>query len=296
MDDDRRVSLVRHRPRPGLAGLVAGMVGLSESAPGVVGRRQPAGTLLPLVLTLDGALEIVDLSDGTGAGRSYRSFVAGLSGGHATTRFAGTMECLQVYLTPLGVRRVLGVPGTEVARRVVAVDDVVPGLGDDLADRVASAPGWEQRFALVEAALTRHAARSAGVVPPWVAWMWRQIRASGGRARIADLVEQTGWSHRHVATVFAQNVGVTPKQAAGVVRFERASADLGRLPLAEIAALHGYADQSHLTRDVVRYSGDTPGALVAARRPTPSTALGLLDRDEDAGPRPRAHRAAPRRC
>ncbi|WP_251149733.1 helix-turn-helix transcriptional regulator [Cellulosimicrobium sp. Marseille-Q4280] len=286
MDDGHRVSLVRHRPGPGLAGLVAGMVGLSESAPGAVMRRQPAGTLLPLVLTFDGALEVVDLADGAGAGRSYRSFVAGLSGGHATTRFAGTMDCLQVYLTPLGVRRVLGVPGAEVARRVVAVDDVVPGLGDDLADRVASAASWEQRFTLVEAALTRHAARSAGVVPPWVAWMWRQIRASGGQARIADLVDQTGWSHRHVATVFAENVGLTPKRAAGVVRFEHASADLGVLPLAEIAARHGYADQSHLTHDVVRYSGETPSALAAARRPTPSTALGLVDREEPARPRP----------
>ncbi|WP_435737420.1 helix-turn-helix transcriptional regulator [Cellulosimicrobium sp. PMB13] len=274
MDDGRRVSLVRHRPGPSLAGLVAGMVGMSERAPGVVERRQPAGTLLPLVLSFDGELEIVGLSDGSGSGRSYRSFVAGFSGGHATTRFAGTMDCLQVYLTPLGVGRVLGLPGTEVARRVVAVDDVVPGLGDRLADRVASAASWDERFALVEAALTRRAAHGTGVVPPWVAWMWRQIRASGGQVRIADLVEQTGWSHRYVATVFARHVGLTPKRAADVVRFEHAAADLGTVPLAEIAARHGYADQSHLTRDVVRRSGDTPSALAAARRPTPSTALG----------------------
>jgi AraC-like DNA-binding protein len=104
--------------------------------------------------------------------------------------------------------------------------------------------------------------------------MWRQIDASGGQARIGELVEQTGWSHRHVATVFGAEVGLTPKQAAGVVRFERAAADLGRLPLAHIAARHGYADQSHLTRAVARYAGETPSELAAARRPTPSTALG----------------------
>jgi len=104
--------------------------------------------------------------------------------------------------------------------------------------------------------------------------MWRQIDASGGQARIGELVEQTGWSHRHVAAVFGAQVGLTPKQAAGVLRFERAAADLGRLPLADIAARHGYADQSHLTRAFIRYAGETPSELAAARRPTPSTALG----------------------
>ena len=74
-------------------------------------------------------------------------------------------------------------------------------------------------------------------------------------------------------------MGLAPKQAAGVIRFERAAADLGRLSLAEIAVRHGYADQSHLTRDVARYAGETPSELAAARRPTPATALGRVQPD-----------------
>ncbi|UNX56238.1 helix-turn-helix domain-containing protein [Georgenia sp. TF02-10] len=272
-DQARRIDLVRHRPAPALAGLVAGVVGMSERAPGVVRRRQPAGTLLPLVVSFGNPLTVDALADGTGAGRSYRSFLAGISTGHASTRFDGGQDCVQVYLTPLGARRVLGVPGSEVARRVVAADDVVPGLAA-LADRLAAAATWAERFALVEDALVRQVARADGVPPAWVARLWRQIRASGGQARIGDLVAETGWSHRHVTTVFRAEVGLTPKQAAGVVRFEAATADLGRLPVAEIAARHGYADQSHLTRDVVRYAGEPPAALAAARRPTPWTALG----------------------
>ena len=77
-----------------------------------------------------------------------------------------------------------------------------------------------------------------------------------------------------MTTRFTEQVGLTPKAAVGVVRFANASADLGRLPTAEVAARHGYADQSHLTRDVGRYAGESPAALVAARRPTPYTALG----------------------
>jgi len=104
--------------------------------------------------------------------------------------------------------------------------------------------------------------------------MWSRIRGSGGRARIDDLVRRTGWSHRYAATRFRDQVGLSPKAAAGVVRFERAAADLGRRPLADVAVAHGYADQSHLTREVVRYAGEPPLVLQAARRPTAYTALG----------------------
>ena len=272
MDEAHRIELVRHHAGPALDGLVAGMVGLSERAPGVVRRRQPAGSLLPLVVSFGNPLEIDSLSDAAGAGRSYRSFVAGFSTGHASTRFERNQDCVQVYLTPLGVSRVLGVPGKEVARRVVSAGDVVPGIGDVLSDRLSSVPTWDERFALVEAALVRQVAREAGP-PAWLAEMWRKIRASGGQVRVGDLVAQTGWSHRHVATVFRAEIGLTPKEAAGIIRFERAAADLGRLPLAEIAVRHGYADQSHLTRDFTRYTGETPSEFALARRPTPSTAL-----------------------
>jgi AraC-like DNA-binding protein len=265
------VELVRHRPHPALDGLVAGVVGSEERAGSPVLRRQPAGSLLPLVLAVGDPLEVVGLSEGEGAGR-HSSFVAGFMPGHTTTRFLGAHQCVQVYLTPLGASRLLGVPGGELARRVLAVDDVAPALGV-LPGRLADAPTWAARFALVETALLT--ALDAGAPPdPVVAWMWDRIHDSGGRARISELVARTGWSHRHVTTRFRDQVGLTPKAAAGVVRFERATAELGSRPLAELAAVHGYADQSHLVREVVRYAGEPPLALLAARRPTAYTALG----------------------
>lgn len=272
MAHTHHIELVQHRPGPALAGLVAGMVGICERAPGVVRRRQPAGTLLPLVVSFGDPLEIDSLSDADGAGRSYGCFIAGFSTGHASTRFERGQDCVQVYLTPPGAGQILGVPGKELARRVVAAGDLVPRI-DELAERLWSAGTWQERFAQVEAVLVQQATRNAGP-PAWVEWMWQQIKLSGGQARISDLVTGTGWSHRHVATVFREHIGLTPKQAAGVARFERAATDLGRLPLAELAVRHGYADQSHLTRDVVRYAGETPSELSTARRPTPATALG----------------------
>lgn len=262
--------IVRLPTHPGLQGLVAGVVGFHEQSSAPVERRQPAGTLQPLVLSFGDPFEIVDVAAGDGAG-TYGSFLAGFMPGPVSTRSGRSHACVQVYLTPLGVTRLLGVPGHEVASRVMAVEDLVPELGPSFSERLAEAGTWGQRFDLVQSALL---ARVGDPVDPLASWLWDRITESGGQVRIRDLVAETGWSHRYVTTCFQRAVGLTPKAAAGVVRFERAAADLGRLPVVEVAVRHGYADQSHLTRAAVRYAGEPPAALAASRRPTAHTALG----------------------
>ncbi|MGA4506496.1 helix-turn-helix domain-containing protein [Propionibacteriaceae bacterium G1746] len=271
---EHQITLVRRGPAPPLRGLVAGLVGISERAPGLVQRRQPAGSLVPLVISVSAPLHVDHLSDATGAGRGYGSFVAGFSPGHASTSFIGRQDCVQVYLYPLGVSRVLGLPAEQVSRRVTPLDELLPGIGL-LAEQLADRNSWAERLALVQAQVQQWASRDDAGTPGWVVWLWNRMSASGGRVRIADLVAETGWSHRHVTTTFTAYAGLSPKQAADIVRFEQASADLGRLSLAELATKHGYADQSHFTRAVTRYAGESPTQLLAARRPTPATALGL---------------------
>ncbi|WP_182112366.1 MULTISPECIES: helix-turn-helix transcriptional regulator [unclassified Actinotalea] len=269
--DEHAIGLVRHRVHPALRGTVAGVVGLREEAPGEVHRRQPAGTLVPLVVSWNSRLTIDAPSGDQG---THTAFVAGLMPGYTDTVFRGARECVQVFLTPLGVQRVLGVPGREVARRVTALGDVAPALGADLGDHLASAGTWRERFALVDDALLRLTGAS-DPSDPLVTWLWHRISASGGRLRVAELAASTGWSHRYVTERFEALVGLTPKAAAQVVRFERALADLGRRPLADLAVAHGYADQSHLTREFGRYAGATPGGLMAAPAvPTPHAAIG----------------------
>lgn len=270
------VEIVRRRPHPALAGLVVGLAGLHEHSAAPVRRRQPAGSLIPLVLSFGDPLDVVSLSAGEGGGRSYGSFVAGLMPGHASTSFDRSQDCVQVYLTPRGAHRILGGCAGSVAGRVVAVDDleVASVLGGMLPDRLHSATNWTERLRLVEQALLLLAAR--GPEPDdSVVWMWRRLLATGGQARITDLVARTGWSHRHVGARFREQLGTAPKLAASVIRFERASAELGHKPLAELASRHGYADQSHLCREVMRFAGESPLSLSVARRPTAHTALGI---------------------
>jgi len=55
-------------------------------------------------------------------------------------------------------------------------------------------------------------------------------------------------------------VGLPPKLFSEIIRFRRAAALVARsnLPLAQIAALIGYADQSHFTHEFARFFGQPP--------------------------------------
>lgn len=242
-------------------GPVARFCGYRERSVDTVERTMPAGTKLPLIISFGESLEL-DYPDDRA--ERLESFVAGLHPGPATTRYTGGQFGLQVDLSPLTAYRLLGVPGAELAHQAVRLDDVVPWLGASFADRLASARTWPERFALVEQVLLTRADENARP-DPMVTWLWRELEASHGRASIATLVAETGRSHRHVTTRFTQQIGLTPKAAASLLRFEHAAKAVQRLPLADAAIAAGYADQSHLTREFVRLAGAPPAAWLARR-------------------------------
>src|SRR5215467_5274057 len=106
-------------------------------------------------------------------------------------------------------------------------------------------------------------ARRAG--GPEVAFAWGQMVASRGQVRIERLAAQTGWSRKRLWSRFRSQVGLTPKRAAQLIRFDHAAHRLAAgHSAAVVAAETGYADQSHLHRDVLAFTGVTPTAVAAA--------------------------------
>jgi AraC-like DNA-binding protein len=263
--------LVRTEPAPSLAGMVTGFCGYQERSAAVVRRVQAATSRIPVIISFGDPLTVDQPGAGGGAGR-FASFTAGLHGGFAVTEYVGGQHGVQVDLSPLGALRIFGVPGSAIAGSVVGLEDLAPELGRSLPDRLASASGWPERFEIVEGALTRLAERGP-VSDPTVEWAWAELARTHGAVRVADLVAASGWSHRHLTARFRSQVGITPKAAAGILRFEHASSVLATagMGLAEIADRCGYADQSHLNRACRRYAGTTPAALcaLAARHAEP---------------------------
>lgn len=81
---------------------------------------------------------------------------------------------------------------------------------------------------------------------------------------VAALAERLNLSRRQLERDFVEWIGVPPKVFMGIRRSQRVAALLSRPPastsLADIALSAGYADQSHMTRELKRYLGVTPAA------------------------------------
>jgi AraC-like DNA-binding protein len=231
----------------------------------------PATTSVPLVLKL------------RDSAHRPPAFVHGAHGAYSVMEGACAPSYLEIWLAPLGAYTLLGVPMEELRGGVVDLAAVLGVAGRDLAERVRDAATWHRRFEIVDEFLLRRSA--AGPNPsPEVAQAWRRLVLTAGEVRIKRVATEVGWSHKHLITRFKQQVGVSPKMAARLVRFERVLCSVTERVLghvterparwSEVAATNGYADQAHLVRDFREFTGMTPtefaaGAGTAGRHSTP---------------------------
>ena len=86
---------------------------------------------------------------------------------------------------------------------------------------------------------------------------------------LAELAEMAGLSVWRFATVFRQQVGVSPHRYICRLRVERAQALMrGGVPAATAASEAGFYDQSHLSRHFKNVCGMTPGQYLTTTRHT----------------------------
>jgi AraC-like DNA-binding protein len=251
-------------PHPALRGVVLRYEGYEERAAGPVTFRELPCTFVPIIIDLDAGWSIAHREHTVPL--RLDSFVAGVTDGPVVVGHRGSARCLQVDLTPLGARRLIGMPMSELANRTVPIDDVFGRFGRDLVQRVGDAPDWPTRFALIDDVLRARLAE-AGPVDTGVAWSLDRIVGSGGAAVIGDLADQLGWSHRRLIARYRDTVGLPPKLIARIVRFERLATHVKTGPAIDWAAaatMCGYFDQAHLAREVRELAGLTPTELRAS--------------------------------
>jgi len=240
--------------------------------PGVAmaGFRQRIGGNVRIAMVAHPSVTLLfDLSESGGivresAGTSRRgSFVAGLlPGGLRTGGRAG--ECLQIRLSPAVATAVLGV-SAELTGAVATLEEVWGRDAERTEERLRVAPTWDERFAIATDLLARRLATAPPRVEPEVARAWHRTLAARGRVRIDGLAEEVGWSRQRLWSRFRAQFGLTPKRAAGLVRFDHAAHLLAAgHPASSVAALSGYADQSHLHREARAITGLTPATLATA--------------------------------
>ncbi|SEF23657.1 AraC-type DNA-binding protein [Amycolatopsis pretoriensis] len=245
--------------RPVRPGRVAGaaMAGFRDRG------RTPAGLRLipPPAVTLAVIFGTGSVAVADAAGRRQRgSVVAGLGFGTTRITHAADFACVQVRLPPVAAGAVLGVRPGELAG-FVTLDDLWGREAARLAERLSEISSWDERFALTDALLARRG-ETGPEADREVAWAWHRMVRTRGRVRVDELAAEVGWSRKRLWSRFQAQTGLPPKRAARLVRFDDAVHRLvaGGDP-ARVAADAGYADQSHLHRDVRAFTGITPAVV-----------------------------------
>jgi transcriptional regulator GlxA family with amidase domain len=96
----------------------------------------------------------------------------------------------------------------------------------------------------------------------------RMIAESAGTAPVRAIAQRLGISTRSLERRFEQAVGLSPRTARRVARFQQAvhiALAENHASLAAIAVRSGYYDQAHFTRDFTALSGLSPAAWRAER-------------------------------
>jgi AraC-like DNA-binding protein len=259
-------------PAPALRELINWYAGFRDAGCPPTRHRGLPSPSLTLIFTLDDELTIAEHPDPARPPDNFVTLVGGLHTRPALITHDGRQSGVQLGLSPLGARALLGLPAAELAGITVHGQDVLGVFALEVQDRLRAAATWAERFTILDRALQSRvgmADERAGVSSE-VRHAWRRLLGSGGTTPVTELAAETGWSDRHLRSRFRAETGLAPKAAARVIRFDRARRILQHralagepLALAELAAGCGYYDQAHLDREFGLLAGCPPTAWVA---------------------------------
>jgi AraC-like DNA-binding protein len=232
---------------------------LARRHTGFVEKTRPRHLVIPASATVSVVVKLRDSAHRPAA------FVKGPHHAHLVPDGECAASYLEVRLSPLSGYTLLGVPLNALGGRIVDLRDLLGADGRRVAERLREARTWRERFMVLDQLLLERL--DGGPRPsPEVVRAVQRLVATGGAVRIGRLACEVGWSHKHLITRFTQQVGLSPKAAARLVRFDRVLRRLDQPDVPgweRIAAEAGYADQSHLVREFRTFTGVTPTAFVS---------------------------------
>lgn len=230
----------------------------------------PAGASRRNRILPDGRIDIIfvlgDDPRGGGLAPGVGCYAVGAMRRAVVLELAGEVYFLGVRFAPGAAGAFLGLPASEITDRTVALDEPWGRLALELEDRVREAPPG-RRIPVIAAQLE---ARLRDLEPPGLALAASKlIDYRGGGLKVSELCRALGVGERRLRRVFADAVGLSPKEACRVARFSRAAELLRSRDGAESGrVVHdaGYYDQPHFIREFRQLSGLTPGAYLGERR------------------------------
>jgi AraC-like DNA-binding protein len=158
-----------------------------------------------------------------------------------------------------GASRFFAAPPSEARNELVELGELWGRDGAVLRERLLEAATAEERLRIVESALLDHVVRPLEPDPAIAV----AVSALERGVPVADVASRIGWLSKTFVRRFRDRIGLAPKEFSRVRRLQRVLRGVcgdGETRWAEVAAEHGYCDQSHLIHDFRELTGLTPTA------------------------------------
>jgi len=180
----------------------------------------------------------------------------------------GETYCVGIVTTPVGCRPALGLAPATLRGRVVDLLAAWP-RADAVWRELLGCETAEAALDVVESALSqpepfdrRAFERCESAVA--------HLSAEPSRP-VADIAAELGVTHGHLDRQFTDQVGLSPRTLARILRMRRLLDSInvhGAVSWADKASELGWSDQAHLIRDFKRHTGVTPSEYITAQRST----------------------------
>ena len=257
------LSIVRIAPDPLLFGVVRDYQVRSGQAP-------PGGQRLPLMATTETRLHFYFTRATTLENR-----LTGHTSAPPTTvligprtrrqhdlRIDGVVDVLSVQFEATGLHALLGISMPALADWPLGAGDVSEWAGiEQLHERMSLCDSTSQRVLQLETFLIALRQRRPAPHDVGLEWCVAKLHAQAGQVRVEQLAAKTGLSQRHFSRLFKQQIGVSPKTYARVVRMQSVIAAKSARPTLSWAALaqdFGFFDQAHLDKEFLDLADATP--------------------------------------
>lgn len=106
-------------------------------------------------------------------------------------------------------------------------------------------------------------------IHPAISYCIAQIGGNPSQTSIKDITHKTGYTNKHLISLFGKYAGINPKQYVSVLKFQQAvfalEKDPGYINWPGLAFDCGYYDQAHFINEFKRFSGFNPSAYMEAK-------------------------------
>jgi AraC-like DNA-binding protein len=254
MNEPMSICYREYAPQPALSGLIRcywALRGQADTPDAALNRVLP-----------DGCMDIVfDLAAPTGP----QGLVVGAMLQARVYRHAGQVDLLGVRFVPGSASGFFGLSALTLTDTVINAAEVWSDAAA-VAGRLSAATDVRHRLRHLADRLSRAYASSDRASSALVGM--GLIERARGRLSVGRLCHSLQVNERTLQRSFAEQVGLTPKQAIRIVRFRQALRELGRphTTMAAVAHSCGYADQAHFTREFRDLAAISPRDYLRERR------------------------------